>query len=66
MHTLHGFAKLVKQLRDVQKASGKGYKSPAESSTATALEQQVDAAVVAIGREFFPLEKHDAGSRPTG
>ncbi len=54
--TLHKFAELVKQLRMVQKASGVGYKSPAENVAARALEQKVDAAIAAIEAHPFPRE----------
>ncbi len=48
MMTLHEFAKLVQQLRTVQKADGSGYKTPTSKAEAKPLEQQVDAAVSEI------------------
>ncbi len=45
---LKRLATLVKQLRAVQKAGGKGYTSTAVSQQAGALEQEVDAAVTQI------------------
>jgi len=41
-------ARLVKQLRDQQKTSGSGYKTPAGAVAAKALEQEVDAAIQTI------------------
>jgi hypothetical protein len=40
---LFKFAGLVKELRTVQKATGKGYKTAADTSKAAALEKSVDA-----------------------
>ncbi len=37
------FARLVRQLRKVQKDGGKGYTTPAVGKQASSLEQQVDA-----------------------
>ncbi len=46
--TVHQLAHLVKQLRIVQKGSGVGYKTPAASTVASALERKVDAAIARI------------------
>jgi hypothetical protein len=48
MWTALSLAKLVEQLRTVQKASGVGYKTPAALTTAQPLEAQIDAAIVQI------------------
>ena len=50
--TAKKLAELVKQLRTVQKANGTGYKTPAATSTARSLENEVDAAIVQIEKTF--------------
>jgi hypothetical protein len=42
--TLAAYAQLVLDLRNAQKANGLGYKTPAATTSTTALEQKVDAA----------------------
>jgi hypothetical protein len=46
--TVGALARLVKALRDTQKAGGLGYKTAAQTTAAAALEKQVDAAVAQI------------------
>ena len=50
------FAKLVKELRTVQKSSGSGYKTSTASTQATALEKQVDAEIANI-LKFWPFDE---------
>ncbi len=57
MYTLHSFAKLVGALRACQKANGTGYRTLAGKAAASALENEVDAAVTEIAKQWFPLEK---------
>ncbi len=42
---LRQFARLVRQLRLVQKTGGSGYKTPTAGATANGLEKKVDAAL---------------------
>ncbi len=46
--TLHQFAHMVQDLRKVQKAGGKGYKTDTDQGKAAPLEQKVDQAVARI------------------
>jgi hypothetical protein len=54
MLTLHQYATLVAKLRAVQKANGVGYKTPDATTSATALEREVDAAT-AVALKPFPI-----------
>lgn len=48
LHKLHTLARFVKELRDVQKPFGKGYKTPEATARAKELEKQVDDALASI------------------
>lgn len=51
------FALLVRSLRVAQKSGGSGYKTPDDSTKATALEKQVDAEICRIlEKGFGPLD----------
>lgn len=56
--TFRQYATLVQQLRTEQKASGIGYRTPAATAAATALEASVDAATTKALKQWLldPLE----------
>ena len=58
VYTYSQFAKLVQQLRAVQKANGSGYKSATASTQATALEKEVDAVAAEVVK-FWPFDKSE-------